>query len=70
MMEPSRTADRFGEEVDRVWVEIDYAILQHFSQHLYSSPNKAVGELVTNGYDALARQVDVFLPGTAAEDCV
>lgn len=59
-----------GVTVDEVFVEIDYAILQHFSKHLYSSPNKAVEELVTNGYDALAQQVDVFLPGTVAEDCL
>lgn len=59
-----------GTQVDEVFVEIDYAILQHFSKHLYASPNKAVEELVTNGYDALARRVDVFLPGTWAEDCL
>lgn len=57
-----------GDEVDTVWVEIDYAILQHFSKHLYSSPNKAVEELVTNGYDALATVVDVFLPGEVGGD--
>ncbi|WP_170232140.1 ATP-binding protein [Saccharothrix saharensis] len=44
--------------------------MQHFSQHLYSSPNKAVEELVTNGYDALAMKVNVFLPGSSARDCV
>jgi hypothetical protein len=59
-----------GEEVDQVFVEIDYAILQHFSKHLYSSPNKAVEELVTNGYDALATRVDVFLDGAWADDCL
>jgi hypothetical protein len=59
-----------GTEVDTVWVEIDYSILQHFSKHLYSSPNKAVEELVTNGYDALAERVDVYLPGSHARDCL
>lgn len=59
-----------GTPVAHVQVEIDYAILQHFSQHLYSSPNKAVEELVTNGYDALASDVQVFLPGAVTEDSV
>ncbi|WP_312865128.1 ATP-binding protein [Saccharothrix tamanrassetensis] len=59
-----------GSPVAYVQVEIDYAILQHFSQHLYSSPNKAVEELVTNGYDALATKVNIYLPGTSARDCV
>lgn len=67
---PSAHPTDVGTPVDEVFVEIDYAILQHFSKHLYASPNKAVEELVTNGYDALAHQVDVFLPGTWAEDCL
>lgn len=60
--------ETIGSQVDIVWVEIDYAILQHFSKHLYSSPHKAVEELVTNGYDALATSVRVFLPGAATVD--
>jgi hypothetical protein len=59
-----------GINIDTVDIEIDYAILQHFSKHLYSSPNKAIEELVTNGYDALARHVDIFLPGSAADGCL
>jgi Histidine kinase-, DNA gyrase B-, and HSP90-like ATPase len=59
-----------GTEIDTVQVEIDYQILQHFSEHLYASPNKAVEELVTNGYDALAHTVQVYLPGTAANSCL
>ncbi|MEU5690721.1 ATP-binding protein [Actinosynnema sp. NPDC020468] len=59
-----------GNHVATVRVEIDYAILQHFSQHLYSSPNKAVEELVTNGYDALAQQVRVHLPGVVTNSTV
>lgn len=58
-----------GRPVTEVQVAIDHAILQHFSQHLYSSPNKAVEELVTNGYDALAQEVHIHLPGEVAEDC-
>jgi len=43
-----------GTKIDQITVEIDYAIIQHFSQHLYSSPNKAIEELVSNSFDALA----------------
>lgn len=66
--EPQEANPALGTEVDKVWVEIDYAILQHFSKHLYTSPNKAVEELVTNGYDALATEVDVYLPGEHGGD--
>ena len=63
MTEDDSLVGDVGQEIDTVWVAIDYAILQHFSKHLYASPNKAVEELVTNGYDALAAHVDVYLPG-------
>ncbi|MEV6490217.1 ATP-binding protein, partial [Actinoplanes sp. NPDC051633] len=59
-----------GRNIDTVDIEIDYAILQHFSKHLYSSPNKAIEELVTNGYDALAQRVDIFLPHLSSQDCL
>ncbi len=58
------TPDQRGEAVDTVTVAIDYAIIQHFSQNLYGSPNKAVEELVANSYDAWARQCYVYLPGS------
>lgn len=57
----------FLEDVD---ITIDHAIVQHFSQHLYSSPHKAVEELVVNGYDAGAGEVRVYLPGEFADDAV
>lgn len=53
-----------------VVVEVDYAIIRHFSEHLYGSPNKAVEELVSNSYDALARQCRVYLPGRFTTDRV
>lgn len=59
-----------GTKVDDVEVEIDYAIISHFSKHLYSSPNKAVEELVTNGFDAFAEQVHVYIPGPFVTDKV
>jgi hypothetical protein len=52
-----------GRQVDEVTIDIDYKIIKHFSENLYSSPNKAVEELVVNGYDAFARWVRVFIPG-------
>lgn len=52
-----------GSTVDQVQLEIDYQIIEHFSQHLYGSPNKAVEELVSNSFDALAKSVYVYLPG-------
>jgi hypothetical protein len=52
-----------AEKVDEVVVDIDYEIIEHFSQNLYGSPNKAVEELVANGYDALATAVYAYVPG-------
>jgi hypothetical protein len=52
-----------GVQIDEVVVDIDYEIIEHFSQNLYGSPNKAVEELVANGYDALATAVYAYSPG-------
>jgi len=52
-----------GTEIDTVTVEIDNAIIRHFSEFLYSSPNKAIEELASNGFDAFAESVFVYLPG-------
>lgn len=49
--------------VDQVSLDVDYQIIEHFSRHLYDSPNKAVEELVANGFDAFAKEVLVFTPG-------
>src|SRR6185437_10470066 len=59
-----------GQKVDELLVEIDYAIIEHFSEHLYSSPNKAIEELVTNGFDAFASTVHVYVPGPFVSDRV
>ena len=50
-------------QVSEVSLDIDYEIIEHFSENLYSSPNKAIEELVANGFDAFATCVNVFLPG-------
>jgi hypothetical protein len=52
-----------GETVSNVVLEIDYQIIEHFSRHLYGSANKAIEELVANGFDAYAERVFVYLPG-------
>lgn len=52
-----------GTRVDEVSIDIDYQIIEHFSKHLYGSPNKAVEELVSNGFDAFAGEVRVYVPG-------
>lgn len=46
-----------GEKVDEIPVELSTRFLEHFSEQLYSSPNKAFEELVSNGWDAGARSV-------------
>ncbi len=56
-----------GEHVE---IAVDYAIIRHFSEHLYGSPNKAIEELVSNGYDALATECRVYIPGSATADRV
>lgn len=43
-------------------VTISYKIIELFSAGLYSSPNKALEELVSNSYDALAKHVHVIVP--------
>ena len=61
---------KIGEDVDSVSLDIDYQIIEHFSQHLYGSPNKAIEELVANGFDAFARSVFVYLPGKFTSDYI
>lgn len=60
---PTQAVVRSGKQVDEVVLDIDYQIIEHFSRHLYSSPNKAIEELVANGFDAFAALVYVYLPG-------
>src|SRR3984885_10566806 len=51
-----------GKKIDEIPVEISYRIIELFSAGLYSSPNKAFEELVSNSYDAGASKVSVFVP--------
>lgn len=51
-----------GREIEEIPVSVNYDIIRLFSEGLYRSPNKAIEELVSNGYDAGARNVHVLLP--------
>lgn len=51
-----------GQEIEKISVSINSDIIRLFSEGLYQSPHKAVEELVSNSYDADARQVHVLLP--------
>lgn len=51
-----------GKQIDTVPVSISLRIIELFSAGLYSSPTKAVEELVANSYDARASRVTVHLP--------
>lgn len=51
-----------GTSVGTVEVKIGPQFLNLFSEHLYSSPNKAFEELVSNSWDAGARRVYIDVP--------
>jgi hypothetical protein len=51
-----------GPKKSDIEVRISYRIIQLFSEGLYSSPNKAIEELVSNSFDAGATNVHVVLP--------
>ena len=51
-----------GTKADTIDVRLSYRIVELFSEGLYSSPNKAIEELVANSFDAGARRVVVLTP--------
>ena len=51
-----------GEETSTIDVKISYKIIKLFSEGLYSSPHKAIEELVCNSFDADAKNVHVIIP--------
>ena len=55
-------ADRLGVKTNDISVEISSRFLEHFSEQLYSSPQKAFEELIANGWDAGADFVDIRIP--------
>lgn len=54
--------DSIGQETGRIPIELSTRFLQHFSEQLYSSPQKAFEELISNSWDAGADCVDVRIP--------
>ncbi len=50
-----------GRTTDQIDVKISLRIIQLFSEGLYSSPNKAVEELISNSFDAGAENVHIIL---------
>lgn len=59
MSEP--TFASIGKATDSIDVRLSYRIVELFSEGLYTSPNKAIEELVANSFDAGAQQVQVLL---------
>src|SRR5260370_11812647 len=55
-----------GTQLDTIAVNINFGIIEQFSEGLYSSPNKTFEELVTNSYDAGATSVWVRIPDDLA----
>nr|VFK34339.1 MAG: Restriction endonuclease [Candidatus Kentron sp. MB]VFK76668.1 MAG: Restriction endonuclease [Candidatus Kentron sp. MB] len=53
--------EAIGRETEGIDVRISHRIIQLFSEGLYSSPNKAVEELVSNAFDAGAENVHIIL---------
>lgn len=51
--------ETIGEKTATIPVELSTRFLEHFSEQLYSSPQKAFEELISNGWDAGASRVDV-----------
>jgi hypothetical protein len=56
------TAKQIGRPRANIPVEISTRFLEHFSEQLYSSPQKAFEELISNGWDAGADCVDIRIP--------
>ena len=55
-------AEVIGTMVSEISVEIGTRFLEQFSQQLYSSPQKAFEELISNSWDAGANSVDIRIP--------
>ena len=62
------TPDVIGELVGTIPVQLSTRFLEHFSEQLYSSPQKAFEELISNGWDAGASIVDVQIAPDLKEE--
>jgi hypothetical protein len=66
---PNDGLHAIGKQISTINVRISYRIIQLFSEGLYTSPNKALEELVSNSFDAGASNVHVILsPDLATSD--
>jgi hypothetical protein len=54
--------EKGGKHEKDVYVEISYDVIQLLSDHLYSSPLKAVEELMVNAWDADATECRIAIP--------
>lgn len=68
MMTRRNALIKVGQRVGTIPVQLSYQIIKHFSAGLYTSPNKAIEELVANSYDAWANDVDVMVPDDLSAD--
>jgi hypothetical protein len=59
-----------GQQIDIITVQFSYNIIELFSGHLYSSPVKAIEELVANSYDAFSSKCVVSVPEKIDGNCV
>ena len=60
-----------GKKIDDISVRLSYKIVELFSEGLYTSPNKAIEELVANSFDAGAQKVQVILsPNLHSQDAM
>lgn len=59
---PNLDIQKAGSQVGTIPVIVDYRIIDIFSAQLYSSPAKAIEELVVNSYDAFAENCQVIIP--------
>jgi len=57
-----------GQEVDVIKLSIGARFLELFSEQLYTSPNKAFEELVSNSWDAGASLVHIGIPSDLSPD--
>jgi len=57
----SNNFENAGNKTDNIDIKISHRIIQLFSEGLYSSPNKAIEELVSNSFDAGANNVHILL---------